>query len=293
MSHDHSNSTTNLKTAFFLNLAFTLIEIVGGLATNSIAILSDALHDGGDCVSLGLSWYLQNVSQRKASKTFTYGYQRFSPLGALITGTVLLAGMIVILFNAVPRLSDPQPVKPEGMIALAVLGIVVNGYAAFRASKGSSLNEGVVSWHLLEDVLGWIAVLVGSIAIKIWDLPIIDPILSIGISLFILFNVFRQLAKVAKVFMQRVPDGFDFEKFERQVLNLESVQSMHHAHVWSLDGEHHVMTTHLVLDSNISRDRLVEIKKSVYDLVKESGFEHLTVEIELVDEECYLEREDH
>ena len=201
--------------------------------------------------------------------------------------------MIVILFNAVPRLSDPQPVKPEGMIALAVLGIVVNGYAAFRASKGSSLNEGVVSWHLLEDVLGWIAVLVGSIAIKIWDLPIIDPILSIGISLFILFNVFRQLAKVAKVFMQRVPDGFDFEKFERQVLNLESVQSMHHAHVWSLDGEHHVMTTHLVLDSNISRDRLVEIKKSVYDLVKESGFEHLTVEIELVDEECYLEREDH
>ena len=293
MSHDHSNSTTNLKTAFFLNLAFTLIEIVGGLATNSIAILSDALHDGGDCVSLGLSWYLQNVSQRKASKTFTYGYQRFSPLGALITGTVLLAGMIVILFNAVPRLSDPQPVKPEGMIALAVLGIVVNGYAAFRASKGSSLNEGVVSWHLLEDVLGWIAVLVGSIAIKIWNLPIIDPILSIGISLFILFNVFRQLAKVAKVFMQRVPDGFDFEKFERQVLNLESVQSMHHAHVWSLDGEHHVMTTHLVLDSNISRDRLVEIKKSVYDLVKESGFEHLTVEIELVDEECYLEREDH
>jgi cobalt-zinc-cadmium efflux system protein len=285
---EHHHGSDNLKTAFFLNLTFTIIEVFGGVYTNSIAILSDALHDGGDCLSLGASWYLQKRSKEEANSRFTYGYERLSVLGALLTGTVLLVGMIAILFRAIPRLVDPQPVHATGMLALAVLGIAVNGFAAWRASHGSSMNEKVVSWHLLEDVLGWLAVLVGAIAMKIWNVPIVDPILSIGISIFILVNVGRNLWKVAKVFLQRAPEEFDVEQFQMAVEQLEGVIDLHHLHCWSLDGESHVVTLHLLLEPGGSRERILEIKYHVQKLLSEYPFKHITIEIELEGEECCL-----
>ena len=288
MGEHHHHGSDNLKTAFFLNLVFTIIEVIGGIYTNSIAILSDALHDAGDCVSLGASWYLQKKSKDEANPRFTYGYERLSVLGALLTGTVLLVGMVVILSRAIPRLADPEPVQATGMIALAILGIAVNGFAAWRASRGSSMNETVVSWHLLEDVLGWVAVLIGAIAMKIWDVPIVDPILSIGISIFILVNVGRNLWKVAKVFLQRAPEDFDVEQFQVEVEQLEKVNGLHHLHCWSLDGESHVLTLHLILDPQVTRERILEVKCQVLDLLSEYPFKHITIEIELEGEECCL-----
>lgn len=285
---EHHHGPDNLKTAFFLNLVFTVIEVIGGIYTNSIAILSDALHDGGDCLSLGASWYFQRKSEKEANPRFTYGYERFSVLGALLTGTVLLVGMVVILFRAIPRLVNPEPVQATGMIALAILGIAVNGFAAWRASRGSSMNETVVSWHLLEDVLGWVAVLIGAITMKIWEVPIVDPILSIGISIFILINVGRNLWKVAKVFLQRAPEDFDVEEFQVEVEKLENVTGLHHLHCWSLDGESHVVTLHLILDSRVSRERILEVKLRVQELLSEYPFKHITIEIELEGEECCL-----
>ena len=285
--HGHS-SDDNLKTAFLLNLVFTIIEVIGGVYTNSIAILSDALHDGGDCPSLGASWYFQKKSKQGANPRFTYGYERFSVLGALITGTVLLAGMVVILFRAIPRLADPEPVRANGMIALAVLGVLVNGFAAWRASRGSSMNEAVVSWHLLEDVLGWIAVLIGAIVMLIWDIPIIDPLLSIGISIFILINVGRNLWKVAKVFLQRSPEEFEVVDFQQEVEQLEGVSSLHHLHCWSLDGESHVLTLHVLMEADISREGILRVKRRVRELLSEYPFKHVTMEFELEGEGCCL-----
>lgn len=284
--HHHHHGADNLKTAFLLNFFFTLIEIAGGFYTNSIAILSDALHDGGDCLSLGAAWYFQRKSKEEANFDYTYGYERFSVLGALLTGTVLLVGMVVILFQAVPRLMNPEPVHTPGMMALAILGIVVNGFAAWRASSGSSMNEKVVSWHLLEDVLGWVAVLAGAIAMKIWEIPIIDPILSIGISIFILVNVARNLWKVAKVFLQRAPEDFDLAGFQQKVEDMSDVKSLHHLHCWSLDGESHVITLHVVLDSQVTRARIREVKSRVLELLSEYKFQHVTIEIELQGEDC-------
>ena len=289
MSHSHHHGEKNLKTAFLLNLLFTVIEIAGGLYTNSVAILSDALHDAGDCFSLGVSWYLQRVSRRRPNAEFTYGYQRFSPLGAMVTGVVLLVGMVVILFQAIPRLTNPEPVHTSGMIALALLGVVVNGVAAWKASKGSSLNEKVVSWHLLEDVLGWVAVLIGSIAMKIWDLPIIDPIMSVGIALFILFNVARNLWEVARVFLQSAPSGFEMERFIEDALKIPKVKELHHAHSWSLDGEAHVLTLHLLLETQVAREQICLAKKSIHTLLEDFNFEHITIEVELEGEACCLD----
>ena len=288
MSDHHHSSDDNLKTAFLLNLVFTIIEVIGGVYTNSIAILSDALHDGGDCLSLGASWYFQKKSKEEANPRFTYGYERFSVLGALITGTVLLVGMVVILFRAVPRLMNPEPVHTNGMIALAVLGVVVNGFAAWRASRGSSMNEAVVSWHLLEDVLGWIAVLLGAIAMQIWDIPIIDPLLSIGISIFILVNVARNLWRVAKVFLQHSPEEFEVEVFQKEIGQFEGVSSLHHLHCWSLDGESHVLTLHLLMEADVSREGILRVKQRVKELLSEYPFKHIAMEFELEGEGCCL-----
>ena len=162
--HDHHGDVKNIKVAFFLNFGFAIIEIIGGFLTNSVAILSDAVHDLGDSLSLGLAWYFQKYSRKKSDSTYTYGYRRFSLVGALANSLVLIVGSILILTEAIPRIFNPQQAHPQGMMMLAVLGIAVNGVAMLRLRRGKSLNEKVVSLHLMEDVLGWIAVLVGAIA---------------------------------------------------------------------------------------------------------------------------------
>ena len=283
--HDHG-SEGNLKVAFFLNLGFTILEIFGGLWTNSIAILTDALHDAGDTASLGLAWYFERLSEKGRTPKHTYGYKRFRLLGGLITGLVLIAGLSFILWKAVNRLINPEPVNAPGMIALAVVGIAVNGYAVIRTRKGSSLTEKVVSWHLLEDTLGWAAVLIGAGAMTIWDLPIIDPILSIGISLFVLWNVGRNLKKVMTVFLQTTPDSFDAEEFQETVRGFPKVKAAHHVHVWSLDGESHVLTAHVVMCGETTRGEIIEVKKRVRDLLDEKDFTHVTIDVELEGEEC-------
>ncbi|WP_018968861.1 cation diffusion facilitator family transporter [Rubritalea marina] len=288
MSHNHHHgSSDNLKIAFFLNLGFTIIEIIGGMFTNSIAILTDALHDAGDTASLGLAWYFEKLSSRKRNEQHTYGYKRFRLLGGLITGVVLVIGLSFILWKAIERLMTPEPVNAPGMMALAVLGIIINGAAVLRVKKGTSLTEKVVSWHLIEDTLGWAAVLIGAGIMVLWDLPIIDPILSIGISLFVLWNVCRNLKQVILVFLQTTPESFDLADFEKQVVTIPGVLSTHHTHSWSLDGESHVLSTHLVMESNTDRPAILTTKDRVVDLLKEHHFEHITIEVELECESCH------
>lgn len=202
-SHSHTNSTSNIKSAFFLNLFFTIIEIIGGFLTNSIAILADAIHDFGDSLSLGLSWGLDKYSQKKRTPRFSYGYKRFSLLAALINSIVLIIGSIFILSRVIPRLIAPEPSNATGMILLAILGIIINGIAVLRLKRGSSLNEKVVSWHLFEDVLGWIAVLiVGTINIFV-SIPILDPLLAIIFTLLILYNILKNLKQISLIFFAR------------------------------------------------------------------------------------------
>lgn len=284
--HGDSGGAKSLGVAFLLNLGFTIFEVVGGLMTNSVAILSDAVHDAGDSISLGLAWYLQRVASRKRDSNFTYGYRRFSALGALITGVLLVVGLGFVIVNAIPRLANPERVHGAGMMGIAVVGIIFNGAAALRLRGGSSLNERIASWHLLEDVLGWVAVLVGSLIIYFWKLPIVDPILSILISAFVLWNVVKNLRKVSAVFLQRVPDSFNTEGFVRSVQSLPHVKGVHHTHVWTLDGEHHVLTTHVVVDESVTREEIAEIKCSVRRFIGEEDFEHVTIDVEIDGDPC-------
>ncbi len=287
MSNLHNqNSVKNIRAAFFLNLSFTIIEIVGGVMTNSIAIISDALHDFGDSLSLGIAWILQKFSEKENDDKFSLGYRRFSLLAGLINCFVLLGGSILILSEAIPRLLKPEQPHAKGMFLLAVLGIMVNGIAVLKIRNGKSLNEKVVSWHLLEDVLGWFAVLFVSIILMFKNLPILDPILSILITLIVLFNVLRNFKKSFFVFFQSVPDEVSIRDLEQKIRHIEGVNDIHHTHVWSLDGEHHVLSIHLVVKEDIERRLLSRIKQSVNQIGRDIGVDHLTVEIEFGGNDC-------
>ena len=292
-SHDHTHShTDNIKVAFFLNLGFTLFEIVGGLYTNSLAILSDALHDLGDSFALGMAWYLEKHSHKDSDQKYSYGYRRFSLLSALINTIILIIGSLYILSEAIPRLLNPEHSNAGGMIFLAVVGIAVNGYAVLRVRKGQSLNAQVISWHLLEDVLGWIAVLIVSISLLITDIHILDPILSILINLYVIYNVIRSLRKTLALFLQAVPDTLELAEIEHTLSRIRQVNSVHHTHVWSLDGENNVLTTHLVVDPEADIDDLIRIKSDVCEITSEMSLAHSTVELEFGDD-CSMGNNNH
>ena len=285
-NHGHTSSSQRIGWAFFLNLGFTLIEIVGGLLTNSPAIMADAVHDLGDCISIGLAWLLSKVSEKDSNTDFTYGYRRLSLLGALINGLVLIAGSAWVLSEAIPKLLQPEMPVVEGMLGLAIFGVMVNGFAAYKLSHGKTLNEKVLNWHLLEDVLGWVAVLIVSIVLLFVDWPILDPALSIVFTLYILFGVEKNLWSTTRLFLQAAPDKALSESLHQCLSTLDDVRSVHHLHLWSLDGEHHVLTAHLVLRCALTLEQQLHLKRTIADRLREFDLAHTTIEFEFGEEAC-------
>lgn len=291
-SHGHSGGTKNLKIAFFINIGFTGLEIIAGFFTNSIAIISDALHDLGDSLSLGLAWYLEKkASKEDATNKFSFGYTRFRLFGALVNAIVLILGSVYIIFEAIGRFQHPEPVKSLWMMGIAVIGVAANGYAAWRTRGAKSLNEKVISWHLLEDVFGWVAVLIVSIILQFKDWYFLDPALSIAISLFILYGVGRRLWDTIYLLLQGVPENIDLEEIRSKLKEVSHVRSIHHTHIWSLDGEHHVLTTHLVLENISEFCQIDQVRQSALEALKEYGFHHYTIQVELDPKTCKLNDE--
>ncbi|MEO9570870.1 MAG: cation diffusion facilitator family transporter [Polaribacter sp.] len=293
MAHHHHNkghqqsSSENIKTAFFLNLFFTIVEFIGGIYTNSLAITSDAIHDLGDSISLGMAWYFQNLSNKKPTKTYSYGFKRFSLLGAIINSVILLVGSFFIIIEAIPRILNPEHADAKGMMWFAVLGIIVNGAAVLKLRKGTSINERVVSIHMLEDVLGWAAVLIASIIMQFWDIPILDPILSLLIASFILYNVFKNGRESIRIILQGAPVLISIDQVKAQVIKFNEVKSVHDCHLWTMDGEYNVLTMHLIVDETLSWKQTKLLKTSIRNLLYDKfHLEHITLELEISSEDC-------
>lgn len=279
-SHDHDHGTKNIQVAFWLNLGFAMLELAGGFYTNSVAVLSDALHDLGDSLSLGTSWYFQKKSQQKRDSNFTYGYKRFSLLGAFINSIVLTVGSVFIISESVQRIFKPAQPDAKGMLILAVIGIGVNLLAMLRLRKGNSINERVISLHFLEDVLGWAAVLLGSIVMMFYDVPILDPLLSLAIAAYILFNVYKNMKSVFQIVLQGVPENLSENKIRQVVRALPEVKDAHDIHVWSMDGNYNIVTLHVVVSENLSVIQQEELKTRIKVKMGELSIQHATVEIE-------------
>ena len=290
MGHEHHHGEVkNIKVAFFLNLFFTLLEIAGGFFTNSMAILSDAVHDLGDSLSLGLAWYFQKVSNKGSDSSYSYGYKRFSLLGAIINSIVLVVGSIFILTAAIPRIFHPEKTQAAGMFFLAIVGVLINGIAFLRLKRGSSINEKVVSLHFLEDVLGWVSILIGSVIMYFFNAPFIDPILSVGIAFFVLSNVYKNIRQTLHIILQGIPDNVDIEEISQQLQEFKGVEDIHDLHVWSVDGNYNILTVHVVLNKLLEKDKITELKGRIRNSLKQKGIQHATFEFESKDEHCDFE----
>ena len=276
--HEH-NHQSNIGIAFLLNLVFTIIEIIGGLYTNSLAIISDAIHDLGDSLSLGVAWYLENVSKKEGDQRFTYGYKRFSVLGAIMTCLLLITGSVFIIYNAIPRLFNPEPVVSGGMIILAILGIVFNGLAFWKTHRGHSHNEKMVSFHLLVDLFGWVAVLIGAILIYFFNWMIIDPILSVVIAFFILLSVIKSLKKTFNIILQGTPDNIDVNDLENRLYGNEGVLSISDLHIWTLDGHRNILSVHIVINPELSISEALLLKEKIRTDIKDFSIYKSTIEL--------------
>ena len=270
----------NILIAFILNFAFSIFEFFGGLITNSVAILSDSVHDMGDALSIGISFFLEKKSKKHADNKYTYGYVRYSVLGGLITTIILIVGSILVIYNAIGRIINPIEINYEGMIIFAIVGVVLNFIAAYFTKDGESINQKSVNLHMLEDVLGWIIVLVGAIIMKFTDIRLLDSIMSIGVAIFILINALKNLKEVLDLFLEKTPNGIDIEELKKHLLEIENVDDIHHIHVWSIDGYNNYATMHIVTKA----ENIKELKVKIRQELSEHNICHAILETE--DEAC-------
>ena len=274
--HHHKKAGENLAFVFFMNLAFNIIVIAGGLATNSMAILADCIHDMADTISIAFAWFLENVAQKDSTDKYSYGYQRFSILGAVIISIFVIIMAFIILYEAIPRLFAPEGVDAGGMLIVASVGIMFKSISVYRLHDGETFNEKAILFHQLGDVFEWVAILLLSLVLMFWDgAPSLDPFISIGIALWLIFNLGRNLYKSFEVLLQKTPDHFDVNKFKESVLNIDGIESFDDFHVWSLDGIDSVLTLKVSIDDWNNQER---IKNDIYDIASKYHIVDITIE---------------
>jgi cobalt-zinc-cadmium efflux system protein len=289
-SHSHppgtQNALHNISRALVLNFIFVIIELVGAYFSGSVAIYADAIHDAGDSLTLIIAWFLQRASHKKRTKDFSYGYSRLSLASSLVVGGVLIGSSLLITWHAINNFNAASVLRPQIMLPVALLGVFFNGWAFSSLRHGHSHNEQAISLHMLEDLLGWVAVLVTAVVLIFFPLYWLDPLLAIGIAIFTLYNAIRNISESARVFLQAQPKGFDQESYFEKVRNLPGVTSTHDVHVWSLDGHHHVISYHLQVDPKFSQDQIANVKESCRSLLKSFGHFHSTIETEVANAPC-------
>ena len=271
----------NILIAFILNLFFSIFEFIGGIYTGSVAIISDAIHDIGDAISIGISFFLEKFSKKQPDSEYTYGYLRYSVIGGFITSAILLFGSVAVIYNAIEKFLNPSEINYNGMIIFAVIGTIINLTAAILTHNGDSINQRAVNLHMLEDVLGWIIVLIGAVVMKLTDFRFLDPLLSIGVAIFIGINAVKNLIEITNLFLEKKPDGIDISEIRKHILEIDGIIDVHHIHIWSMDGQNNYATMHIV-----TNDDSHKIKEKVREELEEHSICHATLELENEGEHC-------
>lgn len=279
MIHHHNEGAGhNILSAFFINLAFTVIALTGGWLTNSMAIISDSIHDLGCTLSIGLAWGFERIAKHRPTHRFNFGYRRFALLGAFVNACILISGASVVLRESFERMASPVKVDANGMMWFALLAIAFKGFAAWRTWRGTSVNQRMVSLHLLGDCLGWVAVLVASLVMMVVEIPLLDPLLSVCISLYILYNVVRNVITAFRIVLEGVPASVDYNVVKAEIAALEDVIEVQQLRIWSMDNEYHM--AEVVLCTTLNSLPMVEqLKNSLHTLLEKHGVEQCVIEV--------------
>lgn len=271
----------NIFITFILNLLFSVFEFIGGIFTGSVAIISDAIHDVCDAVSIGFSYFFEKKSKKQPDEVYTYGYARYSVIGGFVTTLILVISSVLIIFNSINRIINPAEINYDGMIIFAVVGVCVNFSAALITRGKESLNQKAVNLHMIEDILGWIVILIGALVMKFTDFVMIDSIMSVGVSVFILINALRHLKKIFVLFLDKIPENVEVEEIKKCLCEIDGVIDIHHIHIRSVDGVSISASLHVITD-----EESCVIKEKIREVLYEKEIGHITIEIETSSEHC-------
>ena len=263
--------------AFFLNLSYAIVEFIAGGIFGSSAVLADSIHDLGDAIAIGISAFLETISNREEDRQYTLGYKRFSLLGALVTAVILITGSILVILENITKLLNPQPVNDEGVLWLGIIAVSINVLASLVVRKGKTKNESILSLHFLEDTLGWLAVILMAIILRFTDWYILDPLLSLVISIFILTKAIPRFWSALKIFLDAVPEGVDIKQVKKDLEQLDHVASVNQLNLWTMDGLEKNAIVHVCLEEI---EHIEYCKESIRNLLKDYGFQNVTVEVD-------------
>ena len=263
--------------AFFLNLTYAIVEFIAGGVFGSSAVLADSVHDLGDAIAIGISAFLETISNREEDNQYTLGYKRFSLLGALLTAIILMTGSVLVILENVTKILNPQPVNDEGIFWLGIIAITINVLASLVVGKGKTKNESILSLHFLEDTLGWVAVILMAIILRFTDWYILDPLLSLVISFFILSKALPRFWSTVKIFLDAVPEGINIKQVKSGLERLDNVASLNQLNLWTMDGLEKNAIVHLCLED---WEQMTETKNQVRQLLEERGVQNITIEVD-------------
>ena len=263
--------------AFFLNLSYAIVEFIAGGIFGSSAVLADSVHDLGDAIAIGISAFLETISNREEDSHYTLGYKRFSLLGAMVTAVILMTGSVLVILENIAKIFHPQPVNDEGIFWLGIIAITINVLASLVIRKGQTKNESILSLHFLEDTLGWVAVILMAIVLRFTDWYILDPLLSLAISFFILSKALPRFWSTLKIFLDAVPEGVDIQKIKTDLAELDHVASINQLNLWTMDGLEKNAIVHVCLKE---MEHMETCKESIRIFLKDCGFQNITIEVD-------------
>ncbi|TPE39691.1 cation transporter [Streptococcus shenyangsis] len=264
--------------AFFLNLTYAIVEFIAGGVFGSSAVLADSVHDLGDAIAIGISVFLESISNREEDSHYTLGYKRFSLLGAMITAVILMTGSVLVILENIAKIFHPQSVNDEGILWLGIIAIIINVLASLVIRKGQTKNESILSLHFLEDTLGWVAVILMAIVLRFTDWYILDPLLSLAISFFILSKALPRFWSTLKIFLDAVPEGVDIQKIKTDLAELDHVASINQLNLWTMDGLEKNAIVHVCLKE---MEHMETCKESIRIFLKDCGFQNITIEVDV------------
>ena len=271
------SSKTSIWLAFFLNLSYAIVEFIAGGIFGSSAVLADSVHDLGDAIAIGISALLETISNREEDRQYTLGYKRFSLLGAMLTAVILMIGSVLVILENVTKIAHPQPVNEEGILWLGIIAVAINVLASLVVRKGKTKNESILSLHFLEDTLGWLAVILMAIILRFTDWYILDPLLSLVISIFILSKAIPRFWSALKIFLDAVPEGVDIKQVKNNLEQLDHVASVNELNLWTTDGLEKNAIVHVCLEEI---EHIEYCKEPIRNLLKDYGFQNVTIEVD-------------
>ena len=271
------SSKTSIWLAFFLNLSYAIVEFIAGGIFGSSAVLADSVHDLGDAIAIGISALLETISNREEDRQYTLGYKRFSLLGAMLTAVILMIGSVLVILENITKIAHPQPVNEEGILWLGIIAVIINVLASLVVRKGKTKNESILSLHFLEDTLGWLAVILMAIILRFTDWYILDPLLSLVISIFILSKAIPRFWSALKIFLDAVPEGVDIKQVKNDLEQLDHVVSVNQLNLWTMDGLEKNAIVHVCLEEI---EHIEYCKESIRNLLKDYGFQNVTIEVD-------------